>query len=154
MDSTAAGLDAQLRQRASACLDVATAGALPADVGLGLAWRARAAQVATGLGPEREHVENALSRELREAVLAAPAAFVPDDPRAGELLGAVTALAFARSFYNEAALRALEVRNRRLPRLFHLAGRAPMPASFEIDDTVSWESVSRVRRDRSSAPLG
>lgn len=155
VDTAAAALDTQLVQRSTACIDVASAGVLPAPVAAALARRAHTTLATAGLGCERETAENLLSRQLWQAVQAEPAAFVPGAPAADDLLGAVTGAAFARRFHNDAVLGALDVRARRLPRLFRLAGRAPLPACFEIDDTLPWESVSRLaRRHRNPASLG
>jgi hypothetical protein len=40
----------------------------------------------------------------------------------------------ARRFYNEAVLMTHRLRSRRAVRIFHLAGRTPMPETFEMDD--------------------
>ena len=45
-------------------------------------------------------------------------------------------MALARRFYNDAVRDTVSLRRRRLPRLFRLGGRRPLPAFFEIDDTV------------------
>lgn len=143
VDIAAAALEAQLGQRATACRELAGVAPLPPTVAETLDRRARVALATPGLGCEREAAENLLSRQLHVAVHAAPVAFVPGSGPVDDLLGAATGVAFARRFYNDAVLGALDVRRRRLPRLFRLAGHAAMPACFEIDDTLPWESVSR-----------
>jgi hypothetical protein len=42
----------------------------------------------------------------------------------------------ARKFYNDAVAATLDARRRWLVRVFRLAGRAPMPGFFEIDDSL------------------
>jgi hypothetical protein len=45
-------------------------------------------------------------------------------------------VALARHFYNDAVRDLLVLRNRRLPRLLHLYGRAQAPSYFEFDSSV------------------
>lgn len=149
VDVAAAALEAQLVHRASACRKLAGTALLPPPVAATLDRRARVALATAGLGCEREAAENLLSRQLHAAVRTVPAAFLPGNGPVNDLLGAATGVAFARRFHNDAVLGALDVRQRRLPRLFRLAGHAAMPACFEIDDTLPWESVSQsARADR------
>ncbi|MCL2803213.1 MAG: hypothetical protein FWD29_04590 [Micrococcales bacterium] len=42
----------------------------------------------------------------------------------------------ARRFYNEAVSMTVRLRSRRAARLFHLAGRVPMPVTCDIDDAA------------------
>ena len=58
-------------------------------------------------------------------------------------------VAFARTFYNDAVRETLLMRRRRFARLFRLAGSAPLPASFDIDDTAT--AGNRHRSHRQSA---
>lgn len=154
VDTAGAALEAQLVQRASACRTLASVRALPAPVADTLGRRAGVSLATAGLGCEREAAENLLSRQLHACLQAAPTVFVPGSEPVDDLLGAAAGVAFARRFYNDAVLGALDVRQRRLPRLFRLAGHAEMPACFEIDDTLPWESVSRsAHADRDAAPL-
>jgi hypothetical protein len=50
-------------------------------------------------------------------------------------------LALARRVHNDAVRDTRELRSRRLVRLLHLAGTAPMPEYFEIADPGSGVSV-------------
>jgi hypothetical protein len=71
-------------------------------------------------------VENLLSRALQEVAADA------DDA----LVDVTTRTSFARRFHNDAVRDVQEVRSRRIVRWFHLAGHAPLPAFFEMDDTA------------------
>ena len=54
----------------------------------------------------------------------------------GELWQAWYRAQLARRFYNEAVAMTMRLRSRRAARLFHLAGRVPMPKSCDIDDAA------------------
>jgi len=119
-------------------LELASSGLLdPADSLLlaDCAHNARSAQ--TG----RELAESDLTRTLR-TILSQPdfAASVQGKDGAGELLGELEATAqqvfLARKFYNDAVAGTVAARRRWLARLLRLAGGAPMPEFFEIDDTA------------------
>lgn len=146
LDAAAAALDEQLRARAdaAAALDEQLrtgvgARLAPAAVQLSgparetLAAAAAAARLTTGLGHDREAVESALSRALYDVVLALPTGPALPAPAAA-VVDAHLRASFARSFHNDAVRDALVVRRRRIVRLLHLAGHAPRPAYFEIDD--------------------
>lgn len=111
LDAARSALDAQLRERATVALTIPR-----------LRDAAGRALDMPGLGPDREQVENALSRELRGVR--------PTD----ELNEVVTRAGFARAFHNDAVRDALALRRRWIVRLLHLAGHAPHPTYFEIDD--------------------
>jgi YebC/PmpR family DNA-binding regulatory protein len=116
---------------------------------------------AAGDGPR----DSALHRELAESDLtrALRAAFSQPQFReslaevdgAEELVGEVEAAAhqvfLARKFYNDIAARTIEARLRPLVRAFRLAGHAPRPAFFEMDDVLSEERLppGAVRSTRS-----
>ena len=128
VDAATAALDGQLRQRATAALAYAEAGP---QSGRGapsreLADAAQAALGVPGLGHDREAVESALSRLL-------PAADDTNEP----LMDATTRAGFARTFHNDAVRDALVVRRRRIVRWFRLAGTAPLPSFFEMDEPAS-----------------
>ena len=55
-------------------------------------------------------------------------------------------MALARRFYNDAVRDTVSLRRRRLPRLFRLGGAEPLPAFFEIDDTVPVPDPHPARR--------
>ncbi|WP_298803185.1 hypothetical protein [uncultured Pseudokineococcus sp.] len=101
----------------------------------------RDAGAATGPGrltAERERAESDLSAALRAAL--PPEVLVPlgQDPSAAPLLEDLAAecrrLRLARRFSNEAQVQVRRRRRSRLVRWGRLAGRAPEPRTFEVDD--------------------
>jgi hypothetical protein len=128
-------LQLQLTRRASVAL-VAAHGALwdqatSAEVGAA----ARAALQAPPNGQEHSDLSQALRRAAGDAdgverLLA--------DPARAPLVRDLTAVWYrailARRFLNDAVSLTQRLRSRRLVRFFHLAGRAPMPLSCDIDD--------------------
>jgi hypothetical protein len=130
IDATAAGLDAQLKHRATTAALLVDDGRLARDAVAVLAPAAATAAEATGLGHDREVAENALSRALQDV---APV-LQPALPEVSALIDATTRATFARRFHNDAVRDALVVRRRWVVRLLHLAGHAPRPSYFEVDD--------------------
>jgi hypothetical protein len=59
-----------------------------------------------------------------------------------ELVASCRRVELARRFHNDAVSAARVVRQQRTVRLLRLAGRAPMPPTFEIDDTMPAALVS------------
>ena len=94
-----------------------------------------------GLGVDREAHESALSACLREVFPdEAAVAIVVADPIGEQIL---TALAtawnraiLARRLHNQAVAEARASRRHWWVRLFHLAGHAPLPDTFELDDAM------------------
>ncbi|MGB9378737.1 MAG: hypothetical protein WCB04_14620 [Mycobacteriales bacterium] len=125
VDAAEAALDAQLVRRAVA------AEALPRSLGGDRTERVRAAARAARESQRdgREAAENDLSRLLRQLGLDREA------PDVAELSVAATRVGLARQFYNDAVRDTRAVRFKPVVRAFRLAGRRPMPAYFEIDDT-------------------
>jgi len=113
LDAARTALDAQLRERA-----------LIARTTPALRIAAQQALDTPGLGHDREQAENDLSRALRTV------------PPTDELNDVVTRASFARQFHNDAVRDALVLRRRWIVRIFHLAGHAPRPTYFEIDDAT------------------
>ncbi|MBV9291354.1 MAG: hypothetical protein JO222_02805 [Frankiales bacterium] len=139
VDAAAAALHAQLLLRAEAALTLAESGALENASAERLRRVAEPALAAHGLGHDREIVENTLSRCLAAAVDTATdlsrqqrsrAASAPVDAT----VEAAARASMARRFHNDAVRDALVVRRRRIVRWLHLAGHAPQPSYFEIDD--------------------
>ena len=131
VDASGAALDAQLRVRSDAAGRFADTAPLPPSVAEALRAAVGHALTPTTLDAKREVAESALSRAIRRAV----ASLDPDDrTTADELVDAATRASIARRFHNDAVRDALVVRRRRVIRLLHLAGHAPQPAYFEIDD--------------------
>jgi hypothetical protein len=136
-DGARASLDAQLLRRAAAAAAIAEYAAA-VEVLTGSAARAlsAASRVASTAGvAERESAENDLSRALHTAV---PLIESRDDDLRELLADLATAsshVVLARRFYNDAVRDISSLRRRRLIRLLRLAGHAPPPAYFDIDDT-------------------
>jgi hypothetical protein len=118
LDAARAALDGQLRERALIARTTPVLGAA-----------AQQALDTPGLGHDRERAENDLSRALRTV------------PPTDELNDVVTRASFARQFHNDAVRDALVLRRRWIVRIFHLAGHAPRPTYFEIDDATPNRSV-------------
>jgi len=144
LETARASLDAALVRRSSVVLEVAASGLLdPATSVLlaDLAHTARSTQT------RRELAESDLTRTLR-TVLSQPhfRAFLDAkeggaDHGAEELLEELESTShqvfLARKFYNDAVAATVAARRRWLVRVLRLAGGAPMPEFFEIDDMLS-----------------
>ncbi|MEV6669639.1 hypothetical protein [Streptomyces sp. NPDC051162] len=137
IDATRAALDAQLLRRTSVAQELATAGVLDPAASIVLYQAAHAARQAEE--EHREVAESELSQALRavfaevpqvEAVRAAPGG----EESLGELTAAVRKVPMARRFHNDAVRAARAVRTHRVVRWFRLAGHAPFPLAFEMDD--------------------
>jgi hypothetical protein len=146
-DAARAGLESACERRAAAALSVARVLArTPAERNRaeGLRAAVAGARAARITGGDREGAENVLGRELASV----PRALLPDRLLA-DLVDAEQLLALARRVHNDAVRDTRELRSRRLVRLLHLAGTAPMPEYFEIADPGSGVSV---RTRRAAAP--
>ncbi|MBB0245508.1 hypothetical protein [Streptomyces alkaliphilus] len=137
IEAARAALDAQLLRRASVAQEIATAGLLDPAASMVLY---RAAHDARQAEEERREVaESELSQTLR-AVLADPDQLTgirsaPGGPAAlDELTAAVRRVPMARRFHNDAVRSVRALRRHRAVRWFRLAGRAPFPPAFEMDD--------------------
>lgn len=137
IDAARAALDAQLLRRSSAAQDLASSTLLDPAASLVLYEAAHSART---VGPDqREVAESELSQALR-AVFAEPEQLpaLLAEPGGEEALAAlseaVRRVPMARRFHNEAVRAARAVRRHRIVRLFHLAGHAPFPLAFEMDD--------------------
>ncbi|MGI8678402.1 MAG: hypothetical protein ACR2LX_06920 [Jatrophihabitans sp.] len=143
VDAAQAAMDAQLVRRAAALQHVAESpdSGVPEDRRSRYDAVAREA-LATGEPDERrELAENAVGRAVAE-LAAAPQPVRPD--AAAELREAAARVLIARRFYNDAVRDTRALRARRLPRLFHMAGRRGLPQFFDIDDTLPVASVVAV----------
>ena len=136
-EAARAALDAQLLRRASVAQELATAGVLDPAASIVLYEAAHAARQAED--EQREVAESELSQALR-AVLAEPDAVTAvrqapgGEQAATELTRAVRRVPMARRFHNDAVRAARALRRHRKVRWFRLAGHAPDPATFEMDD--------------------
>ena len=138
VDTARAALDAALVRRSSVALELAACGILDPATSLLLAGAAHDARAAGG---PSELAESDLTRALR-AVLSQPGFRASLDGRgsADELLAELEAAAhqvfLARKFYNDVVAATQAARRRWLARLLGLAGGAPFPEFFEIDDSL------------------
>jgi hypothetical protein len=137
VEAAAEALDAQLVRRSAAVLETATCGLLDPASSMLLAEAAHAAQVAER--PQREEVESALTHALR-ATLDGPevsevmASGGPGQEVLADLAEACHRVVLARRFHNDAAAATFRLRRQRVVRYLRLAGSAPMPRTFEMDD--------------------
>ena len=137
IDAARAALDAQLLRRASVAQELATSGVLDPAASIVLYEAAHAARQAEE--EQREVAESDLSQALRavfadvqqlEAVREAPGG----EAAAHELTETVLRVPMARRFHNDAVGGARRLREHRKVRWFRLAGHAPFPMAFEMDD--------------------
>ncbi len=139
VETARASLDAALVRRSSVALELASSGLLDPATSLLIADCAHNARSAQS---GRELAESDLTRTLR-TVLSQPdfGASLEGRDGADELLHELEAAAqqvfLARRFYNDAVAATLAARRRWLARLLRLAGGAPMPGFFEIDDILA-----------------
>jgi hypothetical protein len=144
VEAARTALDLALVRRAAAASELASSGLLDPATSLLLG---DAVQRARQVGPaERDLAESDLTRALR-ATLGDPdfrKELVGDDG-ATELVAEVEAAAqqvfIARKFYNDLAGRAVYARRRPLARVLRLAGSAPLPRFFDMDDVIADEAL-------------
>lgn len=141
LEGARSALDAQLVRRASVSLQIASSGRLDPATGLLLADAAHQAREADSEDqPAREQAESDLTRALG-AAFEDPA--VTDelvaDPVGRELLQELSAaclrVQLSRRFLNDVVRSARVVRRKRVVRYLRLAGHAPWPQTFEMNDT-------------------
>ena len=138
VEGARSALDAQLVRRASVSFQLAVSGLFDPATSLLLADGAHGARDAEEA--DREVAESNLTRAL-QAALADPglAEALDADPAGHELLSELTAASkrveLARRFLNDAVRGARVVRRKRIVRYLRLAGHAPWPPTFEMDDT-------------------
>jgi hypothetical protein len=151
LETARASLDAALVRRSSVALELAASGLLDPATSLLLAEHAHSARSTT---QGRELAESELTRTLR-TVLQQPdfRSFVAVQDRAGadELLEELESTAhqvfLARKFYNDAVATTIAARRRWLVRVLRLAGGAPMPEFFEIDDMLTASELDEQASD-------
>jgi hypothetical protein len=138
VEGALSALDAQLVRRASVSMQLATSGMLDPATALLLADAAHEAREATE--PERELAESDLTKALLAAFAEPDVVPTLDaDPggraMAQDLAAACLRVQLARRFLNDAVGAARVVRRKWVVRSLRLAGHAPWPPTFEIDDT-------------------
>lgn len=137
IDVARAALEAQLLHRSAVSFELAVSQRLDPARSLLLV---DAAHHARAVGAEdQESAESDLSETLRAvltdaAELAALRADETVGPLVEELAVACRKVELARRFHNDAVASAQALRSRRLVRWGGLAGRAPAPASVDLDD--------------------
>ena len=134
IDAAGTALDSQLRRRAAAVAEFIASGELPASTAKPLRSLLADSQPVMGLSHDREVVENALSRGLADLAERAPQLFRSPSPAAAEVHDEALRATIARRFYNDTVRDALVLRDKRVVRCLGLAGRAPHPAYFDLDD--------------------
>jgi hypothetical protein len=149
-EAARATLDAALARRSAVALELAASGLLDPATSMLIAGAAHDARAvgqaetaavaaADGEAQPRELAESDLSRALR-AAFGQPGfrESLTGKSGADELLAEIEyaghQVFLARKFYNDAVAATLAARRRRLVRLLRLAGGAPAPLFFEIDD--------------------
>lgn len=137
IDAARAALDAQLLRRASVTQELATSGVLDPAASIVLYEAAHAARQAEE--EHREVAESELSAALRavfgETAQVEAVKEIPGGEEAAlELAAAVRRVPMARRFHNDAVRAARALRRHRKVRWFRLAGHAPFPLAFEMDD--------------------
>jgi hypothetical protein len=149
VETARAALDAALVRRSSVVLELASSGLLDPAASLllaDLAHDARAAQSG------RELAESDLTKALR-AVFGQPGLRASIEPVEGaselvaELESTAQQVFIARTFYNDAVAVTVAARRRWLARVLRLAGGAPLPEFFEIDDTLASSAVGEQGSD-------
>jgi hypothetical protein len=149
-----ASLDAQLVRRAAVAGEIAHAatvrGLLPADGCFDLATTSARALDASA--DERAAAENDLGRTLRRTLDGTAQEAIGADIEMAPLLSALetamTKVVLARRFHATAIEDTVALRSSRVVRWFRLAGRAPFPRYFDIDDTPVPLSTSPVSGPR------
>ncbi|WP_154794277.1 hypothetical protein [Occultella kanbiaonis] len=158
--SSRATLDAQLVRRAEVAVALAESGVLDAASALivgDAAWRA-AVEARRLVGDDagdpastddtRGQAESELTQALRAALGGGQdQAHLAAEPGGRDLLERLAQANYrvqlARRFHNDAVVQIIGMRDTTLVRTFHLAGRAKLPQTFEMDDalTVQMESA-------------
>ncbi|WP_308294904.1 hypothetical protein [Streptomyces sp. JJ66] len=155
IDAARAALDAQLLRRASVAQELATSGVFDPAASMLLYQSAHDARLAAE--EQREVAESELSQALRavlgepgqmEAVRAVPGG----EESVGELAEAVRRVPMARRFHNDAVRAARALRRHRAVRWLRLAGHAPFPLAFEMDDEPPAALVDRSTAHGAPAP--
>jgi hypothetical protein len=120
-------LDAELAARAALVQELVGSGVLDPASALLLVDAAHRARIAPP--PEREQAESALTRALTATLGDGEV-----EPWRGDIASVTRRVQMARRFHNDIVTSTRDLRQRRLVRWLHLAGRAAMPATIELDD--------------------
>jgi hypothetical protein len=138
VDAARTALDLALVRRSSSAYELASSGLL--DPATSLLLADAVSRTKNGDRP-RDLAESDLTRALRAAFGQPEFRSSLKDDGAQELVAEVEAAAhqvfLARKFYNDVAARTIDARRRPLVRLLRLAGNAPRPSFFEMDDALA-----------------
>jgi hypothetical protein len=159
VEGARSALDAQLVRRAEAAVELAASGWLDPASGLLVAGAAaEALESGETDGGQRERAESDLTRALQVALDDETAAQLRADPVPAGMLTRLGAachrVRLARRFHNDAVTDACRVRRKRVVRWARLAGYAPEPQTFEMDDASPPALVPRAGRPASGATPG
>jgi hypothetical protein len=145
IETARASLDAALLRRCAATSDLAASGALDPAASLLLVNAEQDARLAEGQ-EQRELAESNLSQALRavyanvaeedEALAGSTVQIAAREEFLRDVENANRRVSIARHFYNDTVAATRAARRRLLARSLNLAGRAEMPAFFEMDDTL------------------
>lgn len=141
VDAAQAALDAQLVRRVAAMRHAVESHDSRSALSLtDLARYEAIAQFALGAsGYDRQPAENEVGRAVTDL---AGGAIEVTSAVSEELHESAVRVAIARRFYNDAVRDTRALRNRRMPRVLHLAGYRDMPEFFDIDDTLPPEKAN------------
>lgn len=149
IDTSALGLDALLLRRSAVALELATSGVMDPASAIVVAEAAHSARTAGERDDlARASAESALTQALVIA-LEEPEelALIRDTESGTELLAELDAacrrVELGRRFLNDAVRACRAVRRQFLVRALRLAGHAPWPQTWEMDDTVPVGLVER-----------
>jgi hypothetical protein len=142
IDLARGSLDAQLVRRARAAEALGSSGLIDPASAIVLAQAASHSRNADPTDTvERGLIESEMSRDLREVFadpqeVAALRATPDGQELVDDLARACTQVALSRRFLNDGIQAVRLLRQGRLVRMFRLAGSAPRPEMFEMDDVV------------------
>jgi hypothetical protein len=149
IDTSALALDSLLLRRSAIALELATSGLMDPASAIVVAEAAHEARTSGERDDlARAGAESALTQALLLA-LEEPEerALIRESTSGVELLaeldGACRRVELGRRFLNDAVRACRDVRRQRLVRLLRLAGHAPWPQTWEMDDTVPAGLVER-----------
>ena len=145
VEASQEALNVQLLRRSALIRELAESGWLDPASSVLLMDATETAQHAEG--PERPHAESVLSKSLRTVINEEEAIDeVCSIDGGAELLVNIAnsseLVVLARRFANDAVRQTRDLRSRGLVRALRLAGHAPMPESFEMDDAPSAKLAS------------
>lgn len=142
IDTSALALDSLLLRRSSVALELATSGVMDPASAIVVAEAAHSARTAGERGDlGRAAAESALTQALVIALGEPEELSLIRDTEAGsellaELDAACRRVELGRRFLNDAVRACRAVRRQSLVRAMRLAGHAPWPQTWEMDDTV------------------